>query len=440
MDNLAAEKAVIGALLIKPMLIDDIVEILDASDFQAIEHGLLYSSIQEIGSDKLDIITLSQHLSKNGLLDNIGGMTALSDIYTNTPSAANAIPYARIVKDSAQIRRLMYKANELVIKLREVTDYKDAQVQVNSILDSVEVETEGYKPFKDIVKGLMLDLDARMKSGGGFKGLKTGFNQLDDMLMGLNAGDYFVIGARPSMGKTAFSLALCQNIAKEYGDVLYFSAESTKESLCNRVITSMGNVDSKSMKTATLSSEKWTSLMANMQSIMNLPVHIIDHSGIDISHARAIAKKFNRKKKINAIFVDYVQLMTCKKSSGDFEVVSNISRGLKAMAKENDCPVIALAQLSRGVEQRPDKRPNMSDLRATGQIEQDADFATFLYRDEYYNEGSADKGITEFLIKKNRDGETGKVFFKSDFSTMRYEEINYTHQPKEESYKPFARN
>lgn len=437
MDNLQAEQAVIGALLIKPSLIDDVVEILEPSNFQKMEYGIIYSAINEIDGS-LDIIVLAEYLAKKGLLEQIGGMSFLSEIYDVTSSSANAVIYAKLVKESSQIRQLNYKVNELAISLRDAKDYKSAQVQVSSILDSVEVEADGYKPFKDIVKGQIMELDARFKAGGGFNGLATGYDGLDSKFNGLRGGDYWVIGARPSMGKTAFSLALCANMLRDKKTILYFSAESTKESLTDRMITAASGVSSNLIKTAKLQDGDWVGLQAGVQNIMDYNFHIIDIAGIDIAHAKAIAKKFNRKGTIDAIFIDYVQLMTCKKSKGDFEAVSNISRGLKAMAKDNNCPVIALAQLSRGVEQRNDKRPMMSDLRATGQIEQDADFITFLYRDEYYNDDSLDKGITQVLTRKNREGLTGNDFFNTDFERMRYSETNYV-QPETTAYKPFAK-
>jgi len=275
------------------------------------------------------------------------------------------------------------------------------------------------------------------KSGGGFSGLKTGFDGIDSKFMGLREGDYWVIGARPSMGKTAFSLNLCANLLREKKNILYFSVESTKESLVHRMLTSATGISSGTLRSASLQDGDWPKLSAGVQQIKDFNMHIIDISGIDISHAAAIAKKFNRKQKLDAIFVDYIQLMKCSKSKSELETLTNISRGLKGIAKDNKTPLVALAQLNRGVEQRTDKRPLMSDLRGTGQIEQDADFISFLYRDEYYNDDSQYKGITELSIRKNREGESGKVFLKSDFSVMRYEELDGFKVQEESSYKPF---
>ena len=440
MNNLDAERAVVSAILVKPAVIDDVIEILEPSDFTDMQYGLIYGTLRAIDAKDIDIITLAEKLAQKGILEQIGGMQFLSDIHSDMHTSSNAKTYAKLIKELSLIRSLKFKLSDALKSVETSSSYQDSVAQVSSILSDVEVKTESYKTFKEIVRGEVMSLDSRFRNGGGFSGLKTGFESLDERLMGLNGGDYFVIGARPSMGKTAFSLALCQNMARSDGDILYFSAESTKESLANRIITASSNVNSKTIKTARLNQEEWIRYHAGVSNIMDLPLHIIDIAGIDISHAKAIANKFNRKKKIKAIFVDYIQLMTCKDSKNDFEAVSSISRGLKAMAKENDCPVIALAQLSRGVEQRPDKRPVMSDLRSTGQIEQDADFISFLYRDEYYNDDSYDKGITELSIRKNREGETGKHFFKSDFSTMTYTEISYTEQPQKETYKPFSRS
>jgi len=345
-----------------------------------------------------------------------------------------------MLKDKSNLRSLGCKLRDALVNLDTSESYADAVTSVSAILESTDIHVDGYKEFKDIVRDQMMNLDARCKAGGGFDGLRTGFDSLDSTIMGLKPADYWVIGARPSMGKTAFSLAVCQNVAKEGGNVLYFSAESSKESLTDRVITSCSGVDSKIIKSARLTDENWSSLAAGVSMIKDYSLSIIDISGIDISHAKAIARKFNRKRKVDLIVVDYLQLMTCKNAKGDFEVASAVSRGLKAMAKDTGCPIIALAQLSREVEKRPNKRPLMSDLRSTGQIEQDADIITFLYRDEYYNEDSPDKGITELTMRKSRDGEIKDHFFKSDFSTMRYEEINYSPAQQEPTYKPFAGN
>tara|TARA_R110000744_G_scaffold85789_4_gene167674 strand:+ start:1281 stop:2603 length:1323 start_codon:yes stop_codon:yes gene_type:complete len=438
MINLDAERAVITSILVKPKVIDDIIEILQPADFTDISYGLIYNTLTALDPKDIDIISLAEKLSSKGVLDQVGGMPFLSDLFHGMATSANALSYARVLKDKSNLRSLGYKLRDALANLDSVESYADAVSNVGAILESTDIQVDGYKEFKDIVRGQMMNLDARFKAGGGFDGLRTGFDSLDETIMGLKPADYWVIGARPSMGKTAFSLAICQNIAKAGGNVLYFSAESSKESLTDRVITSCSGVDSKIIKSARLSDENWSSLAAGVSTIKDYSLNIIDISGIDISHAKAIARKFNRKRKVDLIVVDYLQLMTCKNSKGDFEVTSSVSRGLKAMAKDTGCPIIALAQLSREVEKRPNKRPLMSDLRSTGQIEQDADIITFLYRDEYYNEDSPDKGITELTMRKSRDGELKDHFFKADFSTMRYEEINYTQEPKAPSYKPFA--
>ena len=438
MINLEAERAVITSILVKPRVIDDMIEILQPADFTDISYGLIYNTLTALDPKDIDIISLAEKLSSKGVLEQVGGMPFLSDLFHGMATSANALSYARVLKDKSNLRSLGYKLRDALANLDSVESYADAVSNVGAILESTDIKVNGYKEFKDIVKERMMGLDARCKAGGGFEGLRTGFDSLDETIMGLKAGDYCVIGARPSMGKTAFSLAICQNVAKAGGNILYFSAESSKESLTDRVITSCSGVDSKIIKSARLSDENWSSLAAGVSTIKNYSLNIIDISGIDISHAKAIARKFNRKRKVDLIVVDYLQLMTCKNSKGDFEVTSSVSRGLKAMAKDTGCPIIALAQLSRKVEERPNKRPLMSDLRATGQIEQDADVILFIYRDEYYNEDSPDKGITELTMRKSRDGELKDHFFKADFSTMRYEEINYTQEPQAPSYKPFA--
>lgn len=439
MISLDAEKAVVCSILVEPKMLDDISEILEPSDFTDISYGLIYGTLKSMHIGDIDIINLSEELGKKGVLNQIGGMQFLSDIYSSMSTSSNAVAYAKVVKEGAKFRSLSAKLKNALIMVDDSTSYDDAVAEVNGILSSIEVTTNGYLPFKDILKAQMMELDARFKNGGGFEGISTGFGNLDELTQGLNGGDYVIIGARPSMGKTAFSLALAENIAGSDGDVLYFSVESTKESLSSRMISSSSGVESTKIKTAKLLDHDWTALIAGMDKLKRLPIHFIDIPSIDISHASAIARKFNRKKNVKAIFIDYIQLMTAKGCKSEYETVSAVSRGLKALAKDCDAPVIALAQLSREVDKRPNKRPNLSDLRATGQLEQDGDIIGFLYRDEYYNKPSDYEGITELGVQKNRDGSTGDVFFASDLSKMRYKELDYKPQQPDQNqgYRPF---
>jgi len=439
MISLDAEKAVVCSILVEPKMLDDISEVLDSSDFTDISYGLIYGTLKEMHIGDIDIISLSEALGKKGVLNQIGGMTFLSDIYHSMSTSSNVMAYAKVVKEGSKFRSLTAKLKNALITINDAPSYDDAVSEVNGILSAIEVSTNGYEPFKNILKSQMMALDARKRAGGGFEGISTGFDNLDELTQGLNGGDYFILGARPSMGKTAFSLALAENIARSDGDVLYFSVESTKESLTSRMIASSSGVESSKIKTAQLTDEDWMSLTAGISLLKDLPVHFIDIPSIDISHASAIARKFNRKKKVKAIFIDYIQLMTAKGCKSVYETVSAVSRGLKALAKDCDAPVIALAQLSREVDKRPNKRPNLSDLRATGQLEQDGDIIGFLYRDEYYNKDSDFAGITELGIQKNRDGSTDDIFFSSDLSKMKYKELGYKPQTQQQDngYKPF---
>lgn len=438
MISLEAEQAVIGGLFLKPELIDDVIEILNHTDFSDIAHGILFNIISKCDVKEIDVITVSEQLHERGLIEQVGGMTYLSEIIKNTPSSANINAYARIVKERSNLRNLTQKLTDAKLNVEESKDYNDAVAKVNAMLSDIEVSTSDYVTFDKILKDRFEDLDKRFKRGGGIDGISTGFNKLDNVTLGLKGGDLFIIGARPSMGKTAFSLALANNIAKKEGDVLYFSVESTKESLATRMIAASGGIDMTKIKTARIDDGDWPKLISSASYLKKLPIHFIDVSAIDVSHAAAIARKFNRKKKLKAIFVDYIQLMTAKGCNGEYETVSHVSRSLKAIAKECDAPVIALAQLNRELEKRPNKRPNLSDLRATGQIEQDGDIILFLYRDEYYNKDTCDKNITEASIQKNRDGFTDDLFFSSDLARMQYKEIDYTPAPKE-TYRPFAK-
>lgn len=433
MIDLEAERALLAGLILNPESLDDAACQLNFKDFSDVSHQLLFRSITELES--IDIISIAEKMASDGILESAGGMQFLSGI-TDCFVSKNIKPYISIIKKSSKSRNLKFGLLDALNEIESNGGYESAMGKLSAILDAQEVATDGYQTLKEILRGRIENLDNRFRAGGGIDGLLTGFEKLDYKLQGLKSGDYFVIGARPSMGKTAFSLALAQNMMQG-GDVLYFSAESTKESLVDRLISSSSGVPGNIIKTARLNDQQWASLQAGVSTIIDKNLHIIDIAGIDIDHARAIAKKFCRKSDIKAIFVDYVQLMTCKGAKTEFEEVSRISKGLKMLAKVSNCPVVALAQLSRGVEQRPNKRPVMSDLRATGQIEQDADFIGFLYRDEYYNDDSQDKGITELSIVKNREGETGKIFFSSDLSVMRYKEIDYKPVDNKNEYRPF---
>lgn len=439
MISLDAEKAIVCSILVEPKMIDNITEVLEPCDFTDISYGLIYGALKDMQIGDIDIIGLSEALGKKGVLNQIGGMAFLSEIYHSMSTSSNALAYAKVVKEGSKFRSLAAKLKNALITIDDAVSYDDAVADVNAILSAIEVSTNGYAPFKDILKSQMMALDARHKNGGGFEGISTGFDNLDTLTQGLNGGDYVILGARPSMGKTAFSLALAENIARSDGDVLYFSVESTKESLTDRMIASSSGVDSSKIKTASLDDSDWSALTAGISQLKDLPVHFIDIPAIDISHASAISRKFNRKKKVKAIFVDYIQLMTAKGCKGEYETVSTVSRGLKALAKDCDAPVIALAQLSREVEKRPNKRPNLSDLRATGQLEQDGDIIGFLYRDEYYNKPSDYEGITELGVQKNRDGSTGDLFYSSNLAKMQYKPLNYTPQTQNQDngYKPF---
>jgi replicative DNA helicase len=441
MINLDAERSVVCSILVDPKVLDDVSEILESSDFSDISYGLIYGTLKEMPIGEIDIINLAETLGRNGVLDQIGGMQFLSEIYQSMSTSSNVVAYARVVKEGSKFRSLSVKLRNALITIDGAHNYDDAVAEVNGILSSIEVSTNGYLPFDSIIHSQIKALDARYRRGGGFEGVSTGFGNLDNLTRGLNGGDYFIIGARPSMGKTAFSLALAENIAGSDGDVLYFSVESTKESLTDRMIASSSGVDATKIKSANLLDQDWVSLTAGVTRLKDLPIHFIDIPSIDISHASAIARKFNRKKKLKAIFIDYIQLMTAKGCKSEYETVSVVSRGLKALAKDCDAPVIALAQLSREVDKRPNKRPNLSDLRATGQLEQDGDIIGFLYRDEYYNKPSDYEGVTELGIQKNRDGSTGEVFFSSNLSKMRYKELDYKPQQpyQDRGYKPFRK-
>lgn len=435
------EQAVIGSLMIKPSLIDDVAEILSITDFEVSAHSIIYATMLKLAdtNQPIDILTVAETMGQH--LDTIGGLSTLSTILKNTASAANALSYARVVKDHSNRKHLTATLTEALELAGKGESFEDAISAVGEKLAAIDPKTHGYLALDKIVSSRLAELERRSKNGGEIEGVTTGFTDIDQRLLGLAPGDLWVIGARPAMGKTALALNIATHAAKNFGPVLFFSCEMSRDQLVDRSLSSASKINGRVFRTGQVRDREWGRIAAGASSIKNLPIHIIDEPSIDANRAVAIARKFNRRDRLALIVVDYLQLLRFGKLTG-YECVSEVSRTLKNMAKLTCSPVLALAQLNRAVESRVgDKRPNSADLRASGQIEQDADVISFIYRDEVYNPESQDKGIAELITTKIRNGEPGTDYLRCNLGIFTFEncERREKHPANEFGYAPFAR-
>jgi len=412
-----AEQAVLGGLMLANGQYDSVAEVLQEEDFFNGTHRQIFNAIHRLSEAEqpFDIITLSEDLSAQGALDSIGGIPYLSELAKNTPSAANIAAYAHIVREHSTIRRLISVANEI-----SRLGYDSAGLDANDLLQLAEKRvTEvaegrpkegGLESMEGLLKNTVERIDALFRSKSDITGLSTGLTDLDQRTSGWQNGELIILAARPSMGKTALALNFVEAaIFTQKKPVLVFSMEMPSESLIMRMISSVGRIDQGKIRNGQLTEEDWPKLSSSVQKMKGTSLFIDDTAALTPQDMRARIRRTVREHgEPGLIMVDYLQLMqTAGASEGRTQEISEISRSLKAIAKEYNCPVIALSQLNRGVEQRPNKRPMNSDLRESGAIEQDADIILFIYRDEYYNEDSPEKGVAELIIGKQRNGEVG---------------------------------
>lgn len=421
--NVPSEKAVLGAMIIEPECIVNILPLLSPESFYRIEHQHIYDAITQLYKERLpvDLITVKTQLTKMGLLEAIGGIPYILELTGNVASAANIEVHAMYIQECAIGRGLISLGNGLVkTGYEDTADYLEllskAEEQLYGITkqlhrkDFVGIETLIYQNIKTI--------NEKQQAGGGFTGISTGFRELDQLTGGWQNNELIIIAGRPAMGKTAFVLALARSSAIEQNKgVAIFSLEMNNESLSMRMLSSESEVDSNSIRSGRLSANDWLKINDKSTVLSRAPIYIDDTAGLTIQEFRTKARRLVAEKNVALIVVDYLQLM----SSGDAFVnnreqeISFISRTLKQVAKELNVPVIALSQLSRQVESRKDNRPMLSDLRESGAIEQDADIVAFLYRPEYYNimtddlSGESTQGVGYLIIAKQRNGDTGQV-------------------------------
>nr|WP_246847397.1 replicative DNA helicase [Vibrio crassostreae] len=420
--SLEAEQSVIGGLLLDNERWDTVAEKVVAKDFYSRPHRLIFEAVKDIleESSPLDLITLSEHLELREQLEEVGGFAYLADLAKNTPSAANINAYADIVAQRALVRSLIGVANEIADSgydpqgrtSEELVDL--AESKVFAIAEGRASENEGPQNVDSILEKTLERIEILYKTPqDGVTGVDTGFNDLNKKTAGLQGSDLIIVAARPSMGKTTFAMNLCENAAmKQDKPVLIFSLEMPAEQLMMRMLASLSRVDQTKIRTGQLDDEDWARISSSMGILMDKKnMYIDDSSGLTPTEVRSRARRIAREHDgISMIMIDYLQLMRVPSLSDNRTLeIAEISRSLKALAKELNVPVVALSQLNRSLEQRADKRPVNSDLRESGSIEQDADLIMFIYRDEVYNPDSSLKGIAEIILGKQRNGPIGSV-------------------------------
>ena len=415
--DLNAERSVLGAMMLEVGAVSDAIGGLKADHFYRPAHAKVFEAMRELydRSEPIDEITLQARLREGGALEEVGGVSFLASLSDGVPSAANISHYAKIVRERALLRRLIAATSSIATKGYEGT------TDIEQLLDDAEVsifeitsdrDQRSFSTMNELVKEAFKAIEKRFEDKTTITGVPTGFSDFDKMTAGLQPSDLIIVAGRPSMGKTALALNMAQSAAVEQGKrVAVFSLEMAKEQLVMRMLCSQARIDASRMRGGFLKDSDWPKLAKAAGQLSQAPIYIDDTGAISILEMRAKCRRLQADKGLDLIMVDYLQLMRGSSSSdGSRErEISEISRGLKALARELSVPVIALSQLNRSLEQRQDKRPMLSDLRESGAIEQDADVITFVYRDDYYNPESEDKGLAEIIIGKQRNGATGTV-------------------------------
>ncbi|WP_122645962.1 replicative DNA helicase [Enterococcus mediterraneensis] len=422
--DIEAEQAVLGAIFLEPDELINAMELIEAKDFYQRRHQLIFQAMINLSdrNEAIDVVTMKAEIEKGNALEDIGGVSYLVELSQITPYAGSIGFYAKIVSDKALLRNLIHAANQIVTEGFEQSGDISAIVE-NAEKKILEVSerrnSSGFQMISDVLTQTIENIDMLAQNNEEITGLPTGYPALDKMTAGLQEEELIILAARPAVGKTAFALNIAQNIGtKTDRSVAIFSLEMGAESLVRRMLCAEGSIEASHLRTGQLTEEEWRNLIVAMGSLSKANIFIDDTPGIKISEIRARCRRLAQEKKnLGLILIDYLQLIEGTGRENRQQEVSEISRQLKKLAKELKVPVIALSQLSRGVEQRQDKRPVLSDIRESGSIEQDADIVAFLYRDDYYqreNDEDADEevhndNIVEVIIEKNRSGARGTV-------------------------------
>lgn len=427
--SVEAEQALLGGLMLDNHSWEIIAGRVSATDFYRPDHRLIFEALHALSEKDRprDAITVSEYLESRAELPDAGGLAYLSTLVKDTPSAANITTYADIVRERALLRELIEVGNDIAASAfhtegRAATELVDeAEKRVFEIADKGSHGKAGFRQIKDICGPMIDRLDDLHRAGAEITGLSTGYKEFDKKTQGLQKGDLIILAGRPSMGKTTLALNVAENAAFNPMDpkpVAVFSMEMSTEQLALRFVSSLGQVSQGHLRNGRFTDDDWPRINSAIQQMSQAPVFIDDTPALTPTQVRARARRLKRQHDIGLIVLDYLQLMSTGGAENRATEISEISRSLKALARELDVPVIVLSQLNRSVEQRPDKRPVMSDLRESGAIEQDADLIVFIYRDEVYNDESPKKGQADIIIAKHRNGEIGdfSLTFRGQFS------------------------
>jgi len=416
--SIKAEQSVLGAMLIDNDAIPRVAEVISGEDFYVKQNGVIFDAMASLYRENraVDPVTVLERLKENGVPEEVRSEELIREIVTTVPSSANAKDYALIVYEKSTLRRLIRAAQEIS------SDCYAQEEKLEDILEATEKKifnlvqsrnTTDFKPIADVVTEVLKKIEEASRTKGHLTGLSTGFEDLDIRTSGLQPSDFVLIAARPSMGKTAFVLTIADYVTLRLNEsVAIFSLEMSAGQLVNRLLSMESRIDAMNLRTGELTDQDWDSLMESSEAIGTSKLIIDDTPGITVGQMRSKCRKYKLEHDIKLVIIDYIQLMSAGgtgRNDNRQQEVSDISRGLKAMARELNVPVIVLSQLNRAVETRADHRPMLADIRESGAIEQDADVIMFLYRDDYYNPDSPDKNVAEVIIAKQRNGPTGTV-------------------------------
>lgn len=425
--NLEAEQAVLGAMLIEREAISKVAEFLKGSDFYREAHKIIFDTMVDLfnKNEGVDLVTLTEALRKNDKLEAVGGIAYITSLANCVPTAANVSYHGKIIEEKALLRGLITSATMIAAMGYEDTeDVEDIVDKAEKLILEVSERKVGgeFTPIKTVIMDAFARIEKLYESKGGLTGIPCGFKDLDKLTSGLQPSDLILIAARPSMGKTAFTLNIASHVAiREKKAVAFFSLEMSKEQLVQRMLCSEATIDSQRLRIGELEDRDWGKLIGAADKLAKAPIFIDDTAGITVMEMRSKARRLKMENDLQLIIIDYLQLMQGSgKGGGDNrqQEISEISRSLKALARELNVPVIALSQLSRSVESRQVKKPMLSDLRESGSLEQDADIVAFLYREDYYDPDTENKNITDVIIAKHRNGpvDTVQLFFHKQFT------------------------
>ena len=449
--NIEAEQAVLGAVFLSPDALADAMEFVEAKDFYRRAHQLLFQAMIDLNDDgeAIDVLTVNNRLEMNNQLDDVGGVAYIAELASSVPTAANVGYYAILVAEKAVLRRVIAAATNIITQAKEqdepVADLLESAER--QIMEVAENRTQsGFKEISKVLTDSLDEIDKLSQQDEDITGLATGYKDFDHMTAGLQPDNLIILAARPAVGKTAFALNIAQNIGTSTDKTIaLFSLEMSAESLVNRMLCAEGSISANHLRTGQLDEQEWANLIVAVGALSKTSIYIDDTPGIKMSEIRAKSRRLAKEKgDLGLIVIDYLQLIEGSNKESRQQEVSEISRQLKKLSKELSVPIIALSQLSRGVEQRQDKRPVLSDIRESGSIEQDADIVAFLYRDDYYeradgddddtdNDGqpeNQDVGEVELIIEKNRAGARGTVKLLFIKSYNKFANIAYTPEPQ----------